>query len=60
MYCISEFKHPSETIAAKPKVTSCDLGYEYSLEHWIELRLMVENVDEVEAEEVHECLELAA
>lgn len=36
-----------------PHVTSYDLGYEYSLEHWMELRRLVREAHE-ESEVVHE------
>jgi len=35
-----EIKHPAST--KKPHVTSYDSGYEHSIEHWIEVREMVE------------------
>jgi hypothetical protein len=37
-----EIKRPQETTTAKPRVTSYDSGYEHSIEHWIEVRQMVE------------------
>jgi len=39
-------KRPNETTTTKPRVTSYDSGYEHSIEHWIEVRQMVEESDE--------------
>jgi hypothetical protein len=38
-------KPQSKTTTAKPQVTSYD-GHEHSIEHWIELRMMVEEFEE--------------
>jgi hypothetical protein len=43
-----EIKCPSYSTTAKPNITSYDSGYEHSVEHWIEVRQMVE---EEESEE---------
>ncbi len=41
-----EIKCPSYSTTAKPKITSYDSGYEHSVEHWIEVRQMVEEESE--------------
>ena len=35
-----------KTTAARPLVTSYDSGHEHSIEHWIEVRIMVEEFEE--------------
>lgn len=37
-----EIQSQSKPVSARPRVTSYDSGHEYSIEHWNELRLMVE------------------
>jgi hypothetical protein len=39
-------KPQSKTTIARPQVTSYDSGHEHSIEHWIEVRLMVEEFEE--------------
>ena len=41
-----DIKYPRKTTSAKPRVTSYDSGYEHSIEHWIEVRRMVEDSEE--------------
>jgi hypothetical protein len=38
--------HIQAASARRPEVTSYDSGYEHSMEHWIELRMMVEDIEE--------------
>jgi hypothetical protein len=52
-----EIKSPQKSTTAKPRITSYDSGYEHSIEHLIELRLLVEESDEQIAV-VEECREL--
>lgn len=44
-----EIKCPA---SEKPKITSYDSGYEHSIEHWIEVRQMVEASAEEVVEQV--------
>ena len=41
-----ETKSPQKPTNAKPRITSYDSGYEHSIEHLVELRLLVEESDE--------------
>jgi hypothetical protein len=37
---------PAKLVTARPLVTSYDSGYEHSLEHLIEVRMLLEQADE--------------
>jgi hypothetical protein len=39
-------KPQSKTTTVRPQVTSYDSGHEHSIEHWIEVRVMVEEFEE--------------
>ncbi len=41
-----EIKDQRKATSAKPRVTSYDSGYEHSIEHWIEVRQLVEECAE--------------
>lgn len=53
----NEIKNQSKSATARPKVTSYDSGYEHSIEHWMELRLLVAE-SEAEITVVEETREL--
>jgi len=39
----SSFSNP---IAARPRITSYDSGYEHSLDHYVDVKLLLQNADE--------------
>lgn len=46
MYPMNEFELPSKTTSTKPQLSSYDSGHEHSIEHWVEVRLMVDAAEE--------------
>lgn len=43
---ISVINHKTDAAVVRPCVTSYDSGYEHSIEHWVEVRQMVEDFEE--------------
>jgi hypothetical protein len=54
----NEIKLLHETKTGKPQVTSYDSGHEHSIEHWFEVRLLMQFEDEEIA--VEACRTMAA